>query len=118
MRRRPDHPGHGPAAGLSGVTLYTQVDLPDDELADQAVALLTGTRGDPGCQLCHGLAPGIVSAWGAATVVCFGRISDVVCYANRLLGIREHCRLDCRGRFAACTCPLPRSIPFVYRNNA
>ena len=59
------------------VTLYTPVDLPDDELADQAVALLVGTVAEPRCRTCHGLTPDTVRGWAAQTdaaLACIGAL--------------------------------------------
>lgn len=49
------------------VSLYTSVELPDDELADQAVALLVGTPTEERCRGCHGLTPDTVRTWGTQT---------------------------------------------------
>ncbi len=56
-----------PDAGWVDVTLYTPVSLSDDELADQAVAILVGTPEQPRCTTCHGLVPSVVQRWGTET---------------------------------------------------
>ena len=48
--------------------LYTSLtELSDDDLADQAVALLVGTPTEARCRTCHGLTPETVRTWGTMT---------------------------------------------------
>ncbi|MGE0786597.1 MAG: hypothetical protein AB7S26_13075 [Sandaracinaceae bacterium] len=57
-----------PDAGWEPVTLYTELtDLSDDELADQAVAIMIGTPTMQRCTTCHGLTPDRVREWGTYT---------------------------------------------------
>lgn len=55
------------AGGYVAVSLYTSLDIPDDDLADQAVALLVGSPTEPRCRTCHGLTPDTVRNWGTQT---------------------------------------------------
>lgn len=67
-----------PDAGWRDVTLYTPVTtLTDDELADQAVAIMVGSPSTPRCTTCHGLLPTRVSEWGtetSAALDCIGSL--------------------------------------------
>lgn len=54
-------------AGWVDVSLYTEVSLGDDELADQAIAIMVGTPAMPRCTTCHGLTPTRVTGWGTQT---------------------------------------------------
>ncbi len=57
------------------VSLYTALDTPDDELADDAVAILTGDRAR--CTSCHGLTQDRVVAWGEMTTNALGCVDGL-----------------------------------------